>query len=128
MKTVVLRLPSAPTTTGITFSTLNGFLSGADEALGTFSYNGATSGNFTYSLNLTPSFSADVLSGNSLSLRMFAADSAVSFLADSRSFGTASARPLLTITAVPEPGALSLALVGLAAFVSTRPSRRARPE
>lgn len=117
--------PNAPTTTGITFSTLNGFLSGADEALGTFSYNGATSGNFTYSLNLTPSFSADVLSGNSLSLRMFAADSGVSFLSDSRSFGTASARPLLTITAVPEPATSSLAILGLAFVVSVRQKRHA---
>jgi hypothetical protein len=120
--------PNAPTTTGITFSTLNGFLSGADEALGTFSYNGATSGNLTYSLNLTPSFSADILSGNSLSLRMFAADNAVSFLSDSRSFGTTSARPLLTITAVPEPATSSLAILGLAFVFSARQKRPvARP-
>ena len=67
------------------------------------SINGATSGNSTYTLGLTPSFSADVLAGNTVSFRMFAADTAVSYLSDSRSFGTASARPLLTITAVPEP-------------------------
>jgi len=105
--------PMAPTTTGITFSTLNNFLSAGDEALGTFSFNGATSGNVTYTLGLTPSFSAEILSGSTVSLRMFAADSTVSGLFDSRSFNTASARPSLTITAVPEPSPLTLSLLGL---------------
>ncbi len=104
--------PPAPGTTGITFSTLNSFLGSADEGLGTFNFNGATSGNTSYSLDLTPLFSADILSGGSLSLRMFAADSSVSYLFDARSFGTISARPLLTIVAVPEPGLPALTFVG----------------
>lgn len=110
--------PSAPATTGITFATLPGFLSGADENLGTFSFNGATSGNSIYSLNLTPLFSADILSGSTVSLRMFAADSSVSYLSDSRSFGTVSARPLLTITAVPEPTMVSVGLLCLMLLAS----------
>ncbi len=105
--------PQLPTQTGIAFATLNSFLSPADEALGTFSFNGATSGNSTYTLGLTPSFSADILTGNNVSFRMFAADTTVSYLSDSRSFGTASARPLLTITAVPEPTSVALGLIGL---------------
>jgi hypothetical protein len=105
--------PQAPTQTGITFATLNNFLSPADEGLGTFNFNGATSGNATYTLGLTPSFSADILAGNTVSFRMFAADSTVSYLSDSRNFGTASARPLLTITAVPEPTSVALGLIGL---------------
>src|SRR5262245_59209715 len=115
--------PMAPTLTGITFATLSAFLGNTDEALGTFAYNGATSGNSTYSLSLTPSFSADILSGSTLSLRMFAADSAVSYLSDSRSFGTVSARPLLTLTAVPEPGTFGFGLLGLALFVRGRMRR-----
>src|SRR5262249_30744049 len=105
--------PAAPTATGITFSTLSNFVSLADETLGTFSFNGATSGNATYSLNLTPSFTSDILGGNTLSLRMFAGDSAISYSANSKNFGTASARPILTITAVPEPGVMSVAILGL---------------
>jgi hypothetical protein len=105
--------PQAPTTTGLTFSTLNSFLSPADQTLGTYNFNGATSGNSIYTLGLTPSFAADVLAGNSVSLRMFAADSAISGVFDSRNFGTASARPLLTIVAVPEPGIAVLAVLGL---------------
>jgi hypothetical protein len=105
--------PQAPTTTGITFSSLNSFLSPADEALGTFNFNGATSGNATYTLGLTPSFSADVLAGNTVSFRMFATDATMSAVFDSRNFGTASARPVLTITAVPEPASLALGVIGL---------------
>jgi hypothetical protein len=118
--------PNTPGATGITFSTLSSFLSSADEGLGNFSFNGATSGSFTYSLGLTPSFSADVLSGNMVSLRMFAADNSVSYVSDSRSFSTASARPILTISAVPEPGPLLLGLLGLSLFVGQRQLRRKR--
>ena len=109
--------PQAPAATGIMFSTLSNFVSGADQLLGTFGFNGATNGNATYSLNLTPSFSADVLSGGALSLRMFAADSSIGYLSDSRNFGTTSARPLLTITAVPEPAVFSLAVLGACVLV-----------
>jgi hypothetical protein len=112
--------PQAPTTTGLTFSTLNNFLSPADEALGTFSFNGSTSGNSIYTLGLTPSFSSDILAGNTASFRMFAADTGVGALFDSRSFGTASARPLLTITAVPEPTSLALGVLGLCLLARRR--------
>jgi hypothetical protein len=107
--------PALPTTTGITYTSLTGtFNGGGDENLGTFSFAGGTSGNSTYTLGLTPSFSADVLAGNTVSFRMFAADSAVSYLFDSRSFGTTGFRPLLTVVAVPEPGSLALGLAALA--------------
>src|SRR5262249_35024834 len=113
--------PQAPTSTGLTFSTLNTFLSPADETLGTFNFNGSTSGNSTYTLGLTPSFSADVLAGNTISFRMLATDSTVSAVFDSRTFGIASARPLLTIIAVPEPASLGLCLVGLCFLARKRP-------
>jgi hypothetical protein len=115
--------PQTPTTTGITFSTLSTFLSPADEALGTFSFNGGTSGNSICTLGLTPSFSSDILAGNNVSFRMFAADTAVSALFDSRTFGTTSARPLLTITAVPEPTSLALGVVGLCLLVGSKRAR-----
>jgi len=105
--------PQTPTTSGITFSTLSNFVSAADESLGTFSFNGATNGNSIYTLSLAPSFSADVLVGNTVSLRMFTADTAISYLSDSRNFNNAAARPVLTITAVPEPGVFGLGLLFL---------------
>jgi hypothetical protein len=100
--------PKSTTTAGITFSTLNNFVGPTDEALGNFQFNGATSGNFTYSLSLSSLFSDEILTGSTLSLRLRSANNAVSYLFNSRNFGTASERPLLTITAVPEPGTLSL--------------------
>jgi hypothetical protein len=48
----------------------------------------------------------------------------VSYLSDSRSFGTASARPLLTIVAVPEPAALPLLAVGAALLFGVKCCRR----
>jgi len=117
--------PAAPTTTGITFSSLASFTSAADEALGTFSFGGGTSGTAAYSLSLTPGFEADATAGNLVSLRLFAADSVVSYLFDSRSFGTTSFRPFLSIVAVPEPGPIALLATGAALLLGTRCRRNA---
>jgi len=115
--------PAVPTTTGITFASLPTFLGAGDESLGTFSFGGGTNGAATYSLGLTSGFSSDALGGNVVSFRLFAADSAVSYLSDSRSFGTVSARPLLSIVAVPEPGAICVLAIGIAVLAGTRFSR-----
>jgi hypothetical protein len=104
--------PASPGATGITFSSLPSFSGAGDESLGIFSFAGGTSGAATYPLSLTPGFSADASAGSLVSFRLSAADSAVSYLFDSRSFGTVSARPLLSIVAVPEPGVLSLLVAG----------------
>ena len=57
--------PASPGSTGITFTSLqSAFIGVDDEALGTFAYDGSTSGSFSYSLGLSPGFSADVLAGN----------------------------------------------------------------
>ena len=53
-------------------------------------------------------------------LYLIAADSSVSYLSDSRSFGATSARPLLTITAVPEPQAVLICLLGTSCFFAAR--------
>lgn len=118
--------PNAPTASGITFSSLQGaFISLADEALGTFSYNGSSSGTFVYTLNLSTGFGADLLAGNLVGLRLSAVDSAVSYFSDSRTFNTATSRPLLSITAVPEPGtATLLVLSGLLCAVRAVGARR----
>lgn len=110
--------PATPSASGINYNTLlNTFISGGDESLGTFSYNGATSGATSYSLNLTPGFRADLEAGNNVSLRMAAVDGSGSYLFNSRSFGTTANRPLLTVSTVPEPGALTLGALALAAVI-----------
>ena len=116
--------PTVPTTTGITWNTLPNFLGPNDEDVGTFSFNGATSGSTTYTLTLTSGFTADMLAGGVISLRTLAADSDVSYLFNSRNFNTASSRPLFTVTAVPEPSSCMLALAGLSLLIGRRLRRR----
>jgi hypothetical protein len=106
--------PAAPTTSGLTFASLQGLISGGDQNLGTFGFNGATSGAFTYALGLTPGLIADALAGGNLSLRLFATDTTMSGVFNSKNFGTASSRPQLTLVAVPEPGVMTLSAMGLA--------------
>src|SRR5437867_2202201 len=82
--------PSAPGTVGITYDTLQStFINpGSDEALGTFSYNGSSSGASVYTLNIPAGLASDILAGDQVSLRLFAADTSVSYLFNSHEFGT----------------------------------------
>jgi hypothetical protein len=120
--------PNAPTTDGITYDTLqNTYLTpAADETLGTFSYNGANTGTFSYTLDTPSGFLADLLAGNLVSLDLAAADSEISYFFSSRTFGTAANRPLLTITAaaVPEPETIALLTCGLSLLAVRRWQRR----
>ena len=112
--------PAAPSGAGVTNSGLSGILGGGSEVLGTFDFNGATSGAVTYNLTLTPGLVGDVTAGSLLSLHGHAADSNVSALVNSRSAGATSSRPTLTITAVPEPATSSLALAAIPVFYRRR--------
>ncbi len=118
--------PNAPGTTGITFATLQStFMNpGSDEALGTFSYNGSSSGSSVYTLNNPSGFLSDILAGDMVSLRLSGADSSVSYLFNSREFGTVANRPLLSITVIPEPG--TTALLGLGGLMGIFFARKAR--
>lgn len=115
--------PNAPTTNGITFNGLGALLGGANESLGTFAFGGETAGASNYSLALTPSFTADAAAGQMVSLVVQPADAGVSDLVNSRSVGTASLRPVLTVTAVPEPCGVALALSGLLVLAARRGGR-----
>jgi len=108
--------PRDPTTDGITFSTLPSFLSGSDRGLGTFSFDGSTSGTGEYSLTLADELLADVAAGNPVSLRLFAADSGIGYVCNARDYTTAEYRPTLSITAVPEPSGIFLLLAGACAL------------
>ena len=75
-----------------------------------------TSGLNAYSLTLSSSLAADILTGDTVSLRLFAADSTVSYHFNSRGIGAAANQPLFTVTAVPEPASAGL---GAYSFRST---------
>jgi hypothetical protein len=104
-----------PSSDGISYNSLLGtYINNAtDQALGTFIFPGGTSGQNSYLLTLSSGLEGDITSGGDLSLRLFAADTSVSYLMTSRS-GSASARPdiLVQVVGVPEPS--SVALCGLA--------------
>lgn len=100
-----------PTSNGISFNSLeNKYISPSDPALGTFSFAGNTSGQNTYSLDLSSGLVGDVMGGDDLSLRLFAADNNISYLFSSRDTGVASTEPTLTVDVitVPEPRSVML--------------------
>ena len=117
--------PGTPTATGITYSTLSSFQSVADQSLGAFAFGGGTSGSLNWNLGLASSFLADATAGNAVSLLMLPGDTTVGMVVDSRSFGTAAFRPILTVSAVPEAGTGTL-LAGAALTWLARRRRDAR--
>ena len=117
-----------PTSDGISFSSLQGtYINNAsDQALGAFSFPGGSSGQNSYVLSLSSGLVGDITSGSDLSLRLFAGDSAVSYLFTSRS-GTSSARPdiLVQAMAVPEPSTVALCAAALGVLLVVQLARRA---
>jgi hypothetical protein len=119
--------PITPTTDGITWNTLPSFIStGEDGPLGELDFPGGTSGTRTYVLGSNPGFVEDVLSGGTLSLRLFASpgDTNTSYLFSSRSFSNVASRPALTLFAAPVPEPTGcVALAGIAGKLLRRRRR-----
>jgi hypothetical protein len=106
--------PAAPSATGVTFNAPPS-AAGA-QVLGTFNFNGATSGTQTCDLALSAGLLADLSAGGLLSSQLVTAngETSIAYLFNSRS--TANA-PLLSVTAVPEPATLSLCCALLPALL-----------
>jgi hypothetical protein len=121
---------SNPANNGITFSSLQGaFINNStDQALGNFIFPGGSSGANSYSLNLSSGLSSDILAGNNLTLRLFAADNQISYLFSARTATPASSGPQLIITAVPEPGCLALAASALILMLAPEYRTTSRPQ
>jgi hypothetical protein len=104
--------PTTPATTGITYHDEPALLqAGPDISLGAFT-NAGVDGALSFSLALPRAFTADVAEGGEVGLFLTALDAAVGFTFDSRSFGTAAARPYLEISAVPKPIITAIARSG----------------
>ncbi len=106
-----------PSANGISFSSLQSMFinSSVDQALGTFSFGGNTSGQNSYGLTLSSGLTSDVMDGDIMSLRLFApSNSTISYLMTSRQ-GAVGFQPelMLDVVAVPEPGALTLCVLAL---------------
>jgi hypothetical protein len=122
--------PALPTADGIAFGGIASLQSAQDAALGTLAFPGGTGVATTYPLALVSGLTADASSGGTLSLRLSVpAGSAASFTFAARSFQTTASRPVLTLTAVPEPSAAGGCAAAAAAFASlSRRRRNASPE
>lgn len=120
--------PMSPGGTGVTYNTLPGFLGANDQSVGIFSFDAGTGGAdgtlLTYTLTPGSGFLGDLAGGSLASFYLSAETDGISYLFNSRSFGTASRRPLLTITAVPEPSTLLLAGLPILGFAASRRRRR----
>jgi hypothetical protein len=114
--------PMAPGGTGITFNTLPSFLSVGDQSLGSFSFSGSTSATASYALSVGSGIAADAVNGGLASLLLKAGDATMSGVFNSRSFNTASSRPVLTVTAVavPEPATWILGVLGVSGLALFR--------
>ncbi|HUJ10846.1 MAG TPA: PEP-CTERM sorting domain-containing protein [Verrucomicrobiae bacterium] len=119
--------PNSPNTSGIVYNDEPSVLNaGPDTTLGLFA-NGGTNGLDTFSLSTPSAFLDDINAGGLVSFYLTAtADSTVGFTFNSHEFGTASQRPQLQLTAVavPEPSALILVGLSMAALIVLRRAQR----
>jgi len=115
-----------PSSDGVSFNSLLAtYVNNAnDQALGTFNFPGGSSGQNNYNLSLSSGLVTDVTSGSDLSLRLFAADSSVSYLATSRSGSSGRPDILVQVVAVPEPNTMALCGMALVLFCLVQAVRR----
>lgn len=106
--------PNTPSVTGVNWLDLSGLLSGA-ESQGAFAFASVLDGvTDTYTFAPSGGLLNDIFTDSTLSFALTAGEANMSAVFNSRNFGTAARRPVLTLTAaaVPEPSRLAFALLG----------------
>ena len=94
--------PMSPTADGIAYDNEPTLLTNTTN-LGTFT-NAAANTTLIFPLALPPAFITDAQAGGEVTLFLTAIDPQIGFTFNSRTFGTASPRPFLEISALPVPG------------------------
>jgi len=102
--------PASPTTDDICYTNEPMLLTNI-AFLGTFT-NTSTSVTLLFPLALTPAFVNDAQAGGEVTLFLTAIDPQTGFTFNARSFGTATSRPFLEISAAPRPGIIRITLSG----------------
>jgi hypothetical protein len=117
--------PGYPGTTAVSYNSISTLYSGGSSTLGTFTYTPPGNNVYSdYNLSLASQFTSDTSAGGNVSLYLYAADTQVSFLINSRSF--ASGHPELTLTAeaIPEPSVYALMGLAVGGFTVFRLRKR----
>jgi hypothetical protein len=105
--------PQMPAAPGITYNDEAALLTeGTDITLGTFTNAGADV-TLNFALELRSPFLIDLKAGGDVGLFLTTVDAGTGFTFSSRSFGTASARPYLEISAVGRPQLRNLIFSGM---------------
>lgn len=120
--------PSSPTMDGVVWNDLPSLTStGSTVSLGIFT-NAGQNLQQAFALPLDDfGFHNALLGGGNVNFYLTTTDPGIGFTFNSRSFGTVSARPMLELTAVPEPCSVALLGLGGVAFLIRgfwRPARR----
>jgi len=111
-------MPMSPTANGIAFTNEFTLLNtNTDASLGVFTNAGVDSAQ-AFNLALPTEFTSSLRNGGEVGFFLTALDSGTGFTFNSKTFGTASARPFLDISALPQPAIVSLALTETDCIVS----------
>ena len=107
--------PAAPTTNGITYTSMNStYLNGSEPSLGSYTFNNSGSTQ-SYSLGLGSGLINDINSGIVGSLHLFPTNSSTVYTFNSENFTSPSSHPMLTVDAVAAPEPASLGLIAMVA-------------
>lgn len=113
--------PGYPSTSAVSFNSIPTLFSAGSASLGTYLYTPPGNNIYeNYSLPLNSSLVSGAAAGGDVSLYFFAADNQVSYLFNSKEFGSNHPELTISATVIPESGTLALATSALACLLFSR--------